>query len=284
MLQQLKTLSAALAITAIGATNVNAQGIKMPASSPSQNIKQAFGLSELVIDYSRPSAKGRVIYGELVPYGAIWRTGANASTKITFGENVLIDGIALPAGTYALYSIPNKDNWELMFYKDLTLGGSVDKYDKANEALRIAVKPKALNDKVETFSIDVTDMTSSSANIELTWEKTKVSFNATVADLDSKVMKSIESSVLKDNRPYSQAATYYYENGKDLKQALEWADKAIAQNPKAYWVVLTKAKIQAKQGDKKGATATAQQVITLAKEAKNDDYVRMAEKLIAENK
>src|SRR5690606_540798 len=98
------------------------------------------------------------------------------------------------------------------------------------------------------------------------------------------IMKGIENNVIKDNRPYFQAANYYYENGKDLKLALEWADKAIAQNPKAFWVVMTKAKIQAKQGDKKGATATAQQVISLAKEANSEDYVRMAEKLIAENK
>lgn len=284
MLQQLKTLGAALAIATVSATNVNAQQLKMPSPSPSQTIKQAFGLSEITIEYSRPSAKGRVIYGDLVPFGKIWRTGANASTKITFGENVSIDGAKLSAGTYALYSIPNKDNWELMFYKDLTLGGNVANYAKENEVLRISVKPKTLNDKVETFSIDITDLTFSSANISLVWENTKVSFNVAVEDLDGKIMKGIQSNVIEDNRPYAQAATYYYESGKDLKQALEWIDKAIAQNPKAFWLLMTKAKIQAKQGDKKAAVATAQQVITIAKEAKNDDYVRMAEKLISENK
>lgn len=284
MLQQLKTLGAALAIATVSATNVNAQQLKMPSPSPSQTIKQAFGLSEITIEYSRPSAKGRVIYGDLVPFGKIWRTGANASTKITFGENVSIDGAKLSAGTYALYSIPNKDNWELMFYKDLTLGGNVANYAKENEVLRISVKPKTLNDKVETFSIDITDLTFSSANISLVWENTKVSFNVVVEDLDGKIMKGIQSNVIEDNRPYAQAATYYFESGKDLKQALEWIDKAIAQNPKAFWLLMTKAKIQAKQGDKKAAVATAQQVITIAKEAKNDDYVRMAEKLISENK
>jgi len=283
MLQQLKTLGAAFAVAAVCATGVKAQ-VKMPAPSPSQNIKQAFGLSEMIIDYSRPSVKGRVIFGDLVPYGAMWRTGANGATKITFGEDVKIEGNALPAGTYALYTIPNKDSWELMLYKDLTLGGNVANYKKENEALRFTVKPKVLNDKVETFSIDVTDMTSSSANVELTWEKTKVSFNVLVDDLDGKVMKGIQTNVIEDNRPYFQAANYYYENNKDLVKASEWVDKATAQNPKAYYMFMLKAKIQAKQGDKKGATATAQQVITLAKDAKNDDYVRMAEKVIAENK
>ncbi len=282
MIQTLKTFTAALALTMATGTSLQAQ-LKVPAPSPSQTLKQAMGLSEITIDYSRPGAKGRVIYGDVVPFGKVWRTGANGSTKITFGEDVKVEGNAVAAGTYALYTIPNKDSWEIMLYKDLTLGGNVADYKKENELVRFSVKPKALSEKVETFTIDVADVTSNSANIELNWEKTRVAFNVT-ADIDSKIMKNIETNVVNDNRPYFQAASYYYENNKDLAKAYEWTEKAIAANPKAFWIVMLKAKIQAKQKDKKGAIASAEQVIALATEAKNDDYVTMAKKLIAENK
>jgi len=283
MLQKLKTLSAAVAFTALSTTALNAQQLKVPAPSPVQTIKQAFALSDITIDYSRPSAKNRVVYGDVVPFGKIWRTGANGPTKITFGEDVKIEGNALVAGTYALYTIPGKDSWEVMFYKDLNLGGNVADYKAENEALRFKVKPKTLNDKVETFSIDIADITASSANIDLNWEKTRVSMNV-VADIDTKIMKGIETNVVADSRPYFQAASYYYDNNKDLVKASEWIDKAIAQNPKGFWMVMLKAKIQAKQNDKKGSTESAQKVITLATEAKNDDYVAQAQKLIADNK
>lgn len=170
-----------------------------------------------------------------------------------------------------------------MFYKDLNLGGNVADYKAENEVLRVKVKTMPLNDKVETFSIDVADITANSANIQLNWEKTRVAFNV-VADIDAKIMKNIEANVINDSRPYFQAANYYYESNKDLAKAGEWVDKAIAQNPKAFWMVMLKAKIQAKQNDKKGAVASAEQVIVLAKEAKNDDYVAQAQKLIADNK
>jgi hypothetical protein len=282
MLQKLKTFSAAVAITALTATSINAQ-LKVPAPSPLQTVKQAFALSDITIEYSRPSAKGRVIYGDVVPFGKVWRTGANGSTKITFGDDVKVEGNDVKAGTYAIYTVPNKDSWEVMLYKDITLGGDVAEYKKENELLRFVVKPTSIGEKVETFSIDLADITANTVKVQLVWEKTRVSFNV-VADIDSKIMKTIESTIVKDNRPYFQAASYYYDNDKDLKQAGEWVDKAIANNPKAYWVVLLKAKIQTKQKDTKGAIATAEQVKALATEDKNDDYVKMAEKLIAENK
>lgn len=283
MLQKLKTFSAAVAITALSATAVNAQALKVPQPSPNQTIKQAFALSEITIDYSRPSVKNRNIFGDVVAYGKIWRTGANGPTKVTFGEDVKIEGSALTAGTYALYTIPNKDSWEIMFYKDLNLGGNVGDYKVENEALRIKVKPKALNDKVETFFIEVADITSNTANIELNWDKTRVAFNV-VADIDAKIMKNIDASVVNDSRPYFQAAGYYYEGNKDLSKANEWIDKAIAQNPKAFYMYMLKAKIQLKQNDKKGALESAEKVIPLATEAKNDDYVAQAQKFIADNK
>ena len=275
-LKAVKTFS--IALLAFGLNNLNAQQLKVPAASPAQTVKQAFALSDITIEYARPSAKGRV-----VSFGTIWRTGANASTKITFGEDVKVEGNDVKAGTYALYSIPNKDSWELMLYKDLTLGGDVASYKKENEVLRFTVKPTALTEKVETFQINVQDITASSANIELIWEKTRVAFKV-VADIDSKIMKSIENAVIKDNRPYYQAASYYYENDKDLKLAAEWIDKAVANNPKAYWVVLLKAKILFKAKDLKGAQAAAEQAKALATEDKDDAYVKMADKIIADCK
>ncbi|MBA4240707.1 MAG: hypothetical protein C0448_08270 [Sphingobacteriaceae bacterium] len=282
LLNKLKTITGAIAIAALTTTSLSAQ-LKVPAPSPLQTVKQAFALSDITIEYSRPSAKGRVVFGDVVSFGKVWRTGANGATKITFGEDVKVEGTEVKAGTYALYSVPNKDSWELMLYKDLTLGGDVAEYKKENEVLRFTVKPTPLTEKVETFEINVADITSTSANIELSWEKTRVAFKVT-ADIDSKIMKTIESTVVKDNRPYYQAASYYYENDKDLKLASEWIDKAIANNPKAYWVVLLKAKIQFKAKDLKGAAVTAEQAKALATADQDDAYIKMADKIIADCK
>lgn len=278
-----KTLQSLTAAALLISGIASAQGVKVPAPSPLQTIKQAFALSDISIEYSRPSAKGRTIYGDLVPFGKVWRTGANGATKIVFGEDVKVEGTAIASGTYAIYSVPNKDSWEIMLYKDLTLGGDVANYKKENEVARFVVKTKAMADKMETFTIDISDITSTTAKVNFSWENTRVSLNV-VADIDAKIMKSIEANVINDNRPYFQAASYYYESGKDLVKAAEWADKAIAANPKAYWIVMLKAKIQAKQGDKKAAIATAEQVVALATEGKNDDYVKQANDLIASMK
>lgn len=275
--------AAAIAVFTLCSYTVNAQQLKVPAPSPLQTIKQAFALSDITIEYSRPGVKNRVIYGDVVPFGKTWRTGANQTTKITFGEDVKVEGNPVAAGTYGVYSVPNKDSWDIMFYKDLTLGGNVAEYKTENEVVRFKAKPTALANKVETFTINIADITPSTANVELLWEQTRVAFNVS-SDIDAKIMKNIEASVVKDSKPYFQAASYYYEANKDLKQALVWADKAIEQNPKAYWVVMLKAKIQAKAKDNKAAIATAEQVVALAKEDKNDDYVKMAEKLIADAK
>lgn len=280
---KMKNILSAAAIAVMSIGSVNAQQLKVPAPSPLQTLKQAFALSEITIEYSRPSVKGRTIYGDVVPFGKVWRTGANSSTKITFGEDVKVEGKDVAAGTYAIYSIPNKDSWEIMLYKDLTLGGNVAEYKAENEVVKVKVTPTALSNKVETFSINVADITANTCAIELIWDKTRIAFNVT-AEIESKIMKNIETTMNKDSRPYFQAANYYYENNKDLAKALEWVNKAVEQNPKAYWVVLLKAKIQLKSKDNKGAIATAEQAMALAKEAQDDAYVKMAEKLIAEAK
>lgn len=273
----------AVAAFTFAAITASAQQLKVPAPSPSQTIKQAFALSDITVEYSRPGVKGRVVFGDVVPFGKVWRTGANAATQITFGEDVTVEGTAVKAGTYALYTVPNKDTWDIMLYKDLKLGGNVNDYKKEDEVLRFSVKPITQSTKTETFTINIADVTNTTANIELIWDQTKVSFKVQ-ADIDSKIMKNIDASLANDTRPYHQAASYYYDNNKDLQKALEWETKATEANPKAFWMWMQKARIQAKLGDKKGAVESANKVIALAKEAKNDDYVKMAEKLIAENK
>lgn len=264
-------------------TSSYSQQLKTPAPSQTQTLDQAFALSNIKIEYSRPSVKNRVIFGDLVPYGKVWRTGANQATKVTFGENVKIDGKEIVAGTYALYTMPNADSWDIMFYKDLTLGGDVANYKQENEVLRTKVKSTTLQNKVESFTINVSDITSNTCNIEISWDKTRVAIPVS-ADIDEKIMKNIETALEKDSRPYYQAANYYFENNKDLATALKWVNSAIESNPKAFWMLHLKAKIQNKMNDKKGALASAEQSMTLAKEAKNDDFVRLNEKLIAEVK
>lgn len=278
------TLLASALLLSLSPLAASAQQLKMPAPSPSQTVKQAFGLGDVTIEYSRPSVKGRTIFGDIVPYGKIWRTGANAATKITFTEDVQVEGTAVKAGTYALYTIPGQDNWEIMLYKDLALGGNVADYKKENEVARFRVKPVLSTHQVETFMINMDNITASSAELQLMWDRVLVPVKLTT-DVDSRVMKSIQTAMgPADTRPYFQAASYYYENGKDLNQAMTWVNKAIEQNPKAFYMVHLKAKIQMKQKDYKGAIETANKSIQLSKEAKNDDYVKLNEKLIAEAK
>ncbi|MBX7201574.1 MAG: DUF2911 domain-containing protein [Bacteroidia bacterium] len=278
-----KILFSLMMLLAMSPLSLDAQALKVPAPSPLQTFKQNFALGEVSVEYSRPSAKSRVIFGDVVPFGKIWRTGANASTKITFSDAVKLEGVTVQPGTYALYTIPGKDVWEVMLYSDLNLGGSVHEYKTENEVLRLKVKPSTLPALVETFTIQINNVKPSSASIDLSWEKTQVSI-ALTADIDERIMKNIEKSLAADTRPYYQSASYYYENNKDLGKALEWVNKATEQSPKAFWIMLLKAKIQLKSGDKKGAIESANKTIELAKEAQSDDYVKMAEKLIAEAK
>ena len=278
-----RTLALLLIVQFTSTLQMNAQALKTPAPSPLQSIDQAFALSNIKIEYSRPCVKGRVVFGDLVPFGKIWRTGANSATKITFGDDVKIEGVALKAGSYALYTIPNKDSWEILFYKDLTLGGNVAEYKAADEVIRVKGKVSASSSKVETFTMNIADMTSTSANVELVWDMTKVSFNVTT-EIDEKVMKNIDAALEKDSRPYFQAANYYYENNKDLTKALAWVNTAIEQNPKAYWMSHLKAKIQVKMKDSKGAIESAEKSMAAAKEDGNDDYVKLNEKLIKDAK
>ena len=274
----MKKIFYAIVATVLVNFGVDAQAIKTPAPSTTQTIKQDFALSSIEIVYSRPNMKGRVVFGDLAPMGKLWRTGANAATKVTFGEDVKVGGVAVKAGSYVLYTIPNKDEWEVILNKGLNNWG-VDGYKAEEDVAKFTVKPMTLPMNVETFTMQIADVMPASANIQIMWEKTAVAIPVT-ADIDSKISQSIENAMNVDGRPYFQAASYYFETGKDLTKALTWADKAIENNPKAFWIMHLKAKIQAKLGDKVSAKATALKSIESAKEAKNNDYVALNEKLI----
>lgn len=260
-----------------------AQKITVPAPSPLQTVTQKFGLGEVTIEYSRPAVKGRTIFGDVVPYGKIWRTGANATTKITFTDEVKLEGNVVKPGTYGLYTIPNKDSWEIMLYKDLTLNGNVGDYKTENEVVRFKVKSMKIPMKMESFMINIGDVTPTEAKLMLLWENTVVAVKMTT-DIDARVMESIDASMKSEKPEYFRAAGYYFDNGKDLKKALEWATKATEENPKAFYMFNLKARIEYKLGDKAAGKASAEKSIALAKEAKNDDYVALGEKLLSDNK
>lgn len=253
--------------------------INMPRPSPNSTVMQNIGLAEVNISYSRPSAKGRKIFGDLVPFDKIWRTGANEATKISFSDSVTVEGNKLAPGAYALYTIPGATEWTIILGKDPKVGANNYKDDL--QAAKFKVKSGKTCAPVETFTINFTDVTTTSANIQISWENTKVDFKV-VNEVDAKVMADIKQKT-ENTASYFQAATYYYETNRDLKQALEWVNKATENNPMFYQVHL-KAKIQAKMNDCKGAIETANKSIELAKAAKNDDYVKMNEKLIADCK
>lgn len=252
--------------------------IYMPQPSPAATITQQVGLGEVKIAYSRPSMKGRKIFGGLVVNGELWRTGANGATTFTFSEEVTIEGKKVPAGTYSLLSIPNQSEWTVILNKNAKV--SPNDYKQAEDVARFTVKPSKTADTYETFTIDISDLTNNTALINIKWENTKVSMKLQT-EVDSKVMAQIKERMEPSNAVYYQAAVYYMEAGKDLNQAMEWMNKATAKDPQ-FWQLHQKAKLQAKMKDTKGAIETAKKSIELAKTANNNDYVRLNEGLIAE--
>jgi len=267
-------LCASICIAAYG---VQAQ-LKTPAPSPTQTIRQDFGLSTVELNYSRPGMKGRKIFGDLVPFGKVWRTGANSATTLTFGDEVIIGGAKIPAGKYGLLTIPDKDNWTIIITKQTDVT-SPAAYKQDMDVVRLSVKPTALSGSWETFNMQFQNVKPTSVDLTIGWDKTLVSFPITT-DVESKVMAQIKNTVETDTRPYFQAAMYYLDNGKDLNQALTWFDKALEQNPNAYWVHHQKANALAKLGKKADAKLSANKSMELAKEQKNDDYVKLNEKLL----
>ncbi len=260
------------------AINVHAQQIKTPAPSPTQTIKQDFAIGSIELSYSRPSAKGRKIFGDLVPFDKVWRTGANAATTISFSDDVSIDGKAVKAGKYGLLSIPGEKSWTLIITKDLNVN-SPSLYKQENDVVRFTAPVIKMSESVETFTMQFAALKNNSCELHIMWDKTAVALPIST-DVDAKVMAQIDNAMNKDNKPYFNAASYYYDNGKDLDKAAQWVDKAIEANPKAFWIYLLKARINEKLGNKVVAKAAAEQCISLATEQKNDDYIKMGKELL----
>lgn len=270
------------AATIIMAASVCNAQIKFPAPSPGQTIKQDFGIGAIELTYSRPSAKGRKVFGDLVPFDKMWRTGANAATKMYFSEPVEIGDKKLDTGSYVLYTIPGKDNWEIIINKGLTNWG-IDGYKEAEDVVRFKAEPVKMKSPVETFTMQFANVKPESCELHIMWQKTAVAFPIKTSIKD-KLRAQIEAALLTEKKPYWQAAQFYNEYDKNLGKALENVTKAAEANDKAFWILLYKAKIQKELGDAEGAIASAKKSMALAKEAKNDDYVKMNEALLKELK
>ena len=257
--------------------------ITTPQPSPFQKIEQKVGLTDVTLEYSRPSMKGRTIFGGLVPYDAMWRTGANANTKITFSENVEIGGKSVKAGSYAIFTKPGASNWEVYFYSDTNNWGTPEKWDDSKVAAQVSVQAYPMPMNIETFTMSFDELKNDSAMLGILWEKTyvgvpiKFGTDEAVSDNIQKVMNGPSAN------DYYAAAVYYLETGKDINQAKTWIDKSINMNKEpAFWQLRQKSLIYAKAGDKKGAIEAAKKSMELAKTAGNNDYVALNQKSLKE--
>lgn len=272
------------------ATSLFAQApkIEFPAASPAASVKQRVGLTDIEINYSRPSMRGREIFGKLEPYGSVWRTGANSATKLTISTPVKFNGTEVPAGTYALFTIPERGDWTVIVNKVSGQWGSYA-YDAKNDVARVKATPVPLAQPVETFTITFSDLANaSSATLNLIWENVRVPVKLEV-DLVGTLVPQVEALMASNEakKPYFSAAMFYYENNQDLKKAAAWMDAAIAENPGQMWMVYRKGLILAKAGDKAGALKAAQESLELVKndtkspQSLKDEYTRLNNALIA---
>lgn len=252
--------------------------VKMPAPSPTQTIKQDFGIGSVEVKYSRPSAKGRKVFGELVPFGKLWRTGANAATVIRFSEPVEMGGKKIDTGSYALYTIPNIDYWEVILNKGVNNGGTAG-YKESEDVARFRVESGRAPKRSEMFTMQFDNIKPESCELTMCWEKTMITIPI-VANVQEKIKASIEAAMLTDKKPYWQAAQFYNDYEKNSAKAIENVTKALEENPKAYWMWLFKAKAQQETGDIAGARESSNKSLELAKAEGNDDYVRMNQALL----
>jgi hypothetical protein len=271
-----------LAILLSGISLCAAAQIQTPAASPAGSVSSKVGLTDVKIEYSRPKMKGRKIFGEgtgfLVPYGKIWRTGANNGTTITFSDDVKVEGAAVPKGTYLIFTWPGATEWTISLYKDLDLGGNTGGYDTAKEQTHFKVKADKHADHVETFTMAIGDISedNSKATVQIEWENTSVKFGVTV-DYETKIKDALDNTAI-------VAARYFLDNKKDPKQALKWINEYFADGKHGdeFWNINFKAQIQKELGDKAGAIASAQKSTEVAKKNKEGDfgYIKRNEELI----
>jgi len=276
-------LVSGVALSLSGLSAQEAKKIDFPQASPLASIKERVGVTDVSVEYSRPSARERKIFGGLVPYGAVWRTGANAATKMTFSTDVKLGGAAVPAGTYALFTIPGEAEWTVILSKVSDEWGSYT-YNQKDDQARVKVKPVATAEPLETMTIGVQDMRAGKANLVIAWEKTKVPIEIDT-DVVAKVKPQIEAAMAgSGEKPYFPAAMFYYENDLDMKLAKEWIEAAAKKQPDAVWLIYRKGLILKKAGDKEGAIAAAKQALELASKEEGEakaEYTRLSENLIA---
>ena len=274
-----------LLLTAMLLTLQGWSQIKVPAPSPGETLIQDFGLGKIEVTYSRPSLKGRVVFkekSELAPLAEIWRTGANAATKISFSDNVTIGGKSIDTGAYALYTIPGKEEWTIILNKGISNWGT-NGYKESDDIVRFTVKSDKMKESMETFTMQFADVKPESCELHLMWGNIAVRIPITT-NVKEKIRAQVEKALTADNITpgiYQASANFYYEWDKDLNKALTYATKATTAAPNAYYLFLLKARIEKDLGDKVSAKADAQKCINLATDQKNPDYVRMAKELIA---
>lgn len=257
--------------------------IKTPQASPRAIVSQMVGLTEVELNYSRPGAKGRPVFGNLVPFGKLWRTGANENTTISFSDDVIIDGKTLKKGKYALYSVPRIESWDIIFYTTTDNWGLPQEFDETKVALRTTVKEEAISKPVESLTINISGLDTSSAYLEIFWENSFVALKFEVPTQKT-AMASIEKVL---NGPsandYYSAANFLFQTNTDIAKSLVYVNKSLElSKDKPFWFLRLKSLIQAKQGDKSGAIETAKLSLEAAEEAKNQDYVKMNRDSIAE--
>jgi hypothetical protein len=273
----MKKIILALAIFIANLT-IEAQ-VKTPQPSPKSVLNQTVGLTEVVIDYSRPSTKGRIVFGDLVPFGKLWRTGANQNSMVSFSDDVVISGATVKKGKYAIFAIPKAEIWEIVLYSDTENWGTPEKWDENKVVVRTNVDVIQLNQNVESFTIAINNLTNDSATLDISWEKTMVSVKFEVPT-QKLAMESITKVLAGPTaRDYFSAAQYYNTSNGDLTKALEYINKAVAMvkagEDVPYWYLRLKSLIQAKLGDKTGAIATAKLSLAGAEKEGNPDYVKM---------
>lgn len=288
-----RPLVLAFLFAALGAAVASAQQpsrLQFPAPSPAGTLKQRVGITDIEISYARPSMRDRQVFGGLVPYGEVWRTGANNATKITFSTDVTFGGTKVPAGTYALFTIPEKDEWTVILNKNTQQWGSY-RYDQKDDVARVKATATTVSPAVESFTIDLNDLRSSSATLNLAWDQTRVSVPIEL-DVVGVLVPKIEAAMNGEPKPnageYFQSALFFLEHELDLKKAAEWMDAAIAQQPNAFYMHYHKARLLAKMGDKAGARAAAEKSVELAKAAASgmgaavaDEYIRLNQNLMS---
>ena len=264
-------------------TSISFAQIQTPDASPYSKIEQKVGLTDFTISYSRPAKRSRIIMGDLVPYGAIWRAGANANTTVTFNDPIKIEGQALAAGKYAIFVKPQPKEWEVYFYTKTNNNGLPQKWDPESVALTVKAKVTSLQETIESFTIALEDLNAKGATLSFKWENTKASLNLKVPT-DEKAMESIAKTIKgsPSARDFYLAAIYYKDTGRDLKQAKKWIAKAISMDADRYWMYRQQSLILKGLGETSKAVEAAKISLELAKKAGNQDYVRLNTNAIKE--